>query len=108
MRESHPVWVIVNGGSPEIIGRAVRILSGAQEIEEGVYTRHRENRLTLEDARWLRARNEASEQPCPDLHKHLTEVIERQEAALARYRAEREAEHRIHAAGTLPTPARSK
>ena len=108
VRETHPVWVIVNGGSPEIIRRALRILSGAHEVEEGVYTRQRENRLTLEDARWLRARNEASGQPCPDLHRHLTEVIERQEAALARYRAEREAERRIRAAGPLTAPGRSK
>lgn len=108
VRETHPVWVIVNGGSPEIIGRAVRILSGAHEIEEGVYTRQRENRLTLEDARWLRARNEASGQPCPDLHKYLTAVIERQEAALARYRAEREADHTIGSPDTPPAPGRSK
>lgn len=97
VRETHPDWVIVNGGSREIGDRAVRILSGAHEVEEGVYARQREKRLTLEDARWLSARNDAAQQPCPDLHRHLTRIIEQQAARLEQYRAEREAEHKNRA-----------
>lgn len=99
VRETHPDWVIVNAGSPEIVGRALRILSGAHEVEEGVYARQRENRLTLEDARWLRARNDAAQQPCPDDHRHLTQIIEQQAAMLEQHRAEREAEHKNRTGG---------
>lgn len=91
VRETHPDWVIVNAAPPEIIERAMRILSGAHELEEAVYTRQRENRLTLEDARWLLARNNRESKPCPDLHQHLTDVIAQQEATLEQYRAERTA-----------------
>ena len=92
VRQTHSDWLIVNGASSEIVDRALDILSGVREIEESVYERQRENRLTLEDARWLRERNQRAAQPCADLHQHLTEVIEEQEARLARYRAERKAQ----------------
>ena len=92
VRQTHADWLIVNGASPEIVDRALNILSGAQEVEESVYERQRDNRLTLEDARWLRERNQRAAQPCPDLHQHLTGVVEDQEARLERYRAERKRE----------------
>ncbi|WP_103727515.1 hypothetical protein [Novosphingobium sp. HII-3] len=91
VRQTHPAWAIVNAGPPEITERAVRILSGAHELEEAVYARQRENRLTLEDARWLLARNSRASQPCPDLHRHLTEVVTQQGAILEQYRAQRAA-----------------
>jgi hypothetical protein len=99
VRQTHADWLIVNGASPEIVDRALNILSGAREVEESIYERQRENRLTLEDARWLRERNHRAAQPCPNLHQHLTDVIAEQEAKLERYRAERKAgrEKRIDA-----------
>jgi hypothetical protein len=92
VRQTHADWLIVNGASPKIVDRALNILSGAQEVEESVYERQRENRLTLEDARWLRERNHRAAQPCPDLHQHLTDVIVEQEVRLERFRAERKAD----------------
>ncbi|MGE4404390.1 hypothetical protein [Pseudomonas sp.] len=93
VRQTHPTWVIVNSASSEIIDQALTILCGSQDNEQSVYARQRANRLTLEDARWLRERNNKADKPCPDLHAFLSGLIEKEQVRLNRYRADREAEH---------------